>query len=221
MIHDLRAQLVTITAVCDDLTASGLTRQHADDLERIRRAAGLMAARVDDALVDDGARAAAPEPVDVGNVVVMLADQLRPLAAMRGCSLVATVVPGACVLGREPELVSAVQNLVDNAIRHSPAGGVVRCGVTRRRGMVRISVTDSGPGFAEADRERLLRPRERGTTGGAGLGLAIASSTARSQGGQLTVTDAPEGGARVILDLPATAVRPRRRRRQAQRRTAA
>lgn len=94
----------------------------------------------------------------------------------------------------------AVANLVRNAIVHGARSQIV---VTV--GATSITVNDAGPGIAPADRERVLGRFERGngpsTHSGSKLGLAIVNQVAHAHGGSVTITDAPAGGARVVLTL--------------------
>jgi signal transduction histidine kinase len=111
------------------------------------------------------------------------------------------------VRGDRPALERLVRNLRDNAERH--ARGRVEVTVRRARdGRVELTVMDDGPGIPEPDREQVFERFTRLDTarsrdeGGSGLGLAIARATARAHGGDITVTDAPLGGAAFVVVLP-------------------
>lgn len=119
------------------------------------------------------------------------------------------------VRGDAHQLARAIGNLLDNAVRHTPAGGdiVVRCG--READRVCVVVRDSGSGFAPEDLSRAFEPLYRGEasrnreTGGAGLGLAIARRIFRAHGGDLTAANGPDGGAELRGWLPGLdAIRP-------------
>jgi len=107
-------------------------------------------------------------------------------------------------------LVQLLLILVDNALRHSRAGGLVTVAATpdaMARSVV-VTVDDEGPGIPVAEREHVFEPfarlpgaRVRADTG-SGLGLAIARRIATLHGGTLGVDEAPGGGARFILTLP-------------------
>ncbi len=82
------------------------------------------------------------------------------------------------VVGREDDLHSVITNLIGNAIRNAPVGGLVRCSVSMRGGRVQVEVADDGPGIPRDERAQVLRPFVRGAgadarDGGSGLGLAI------------------------------------------------
>ena len=113
--------------------------------------------------------------------------------------------------GDGDRILQIVSNLVENAVRWTPAGGTVRLSAAGVTGGVRIEVADSGPGVPRrASCRRVLAVLLRGQRGGTGLGLAIASELALAMGGSLSVGDAPEGGALFICVLPrASAAAPR------------
>jgi two-component system, OmpR family, sensor kinase len=98
----------------------------------------------------------------------------------------------------------ALDNLVGNAIRHSPPGGVVRVGVRTASGSVTIEVEDDGPGFDPGELEAVFRPFHRGRGAvhdGSGLGLAIVQAIAEAHDGSVEAANRPGGGARVTLVL--------------------
>jgi signal transduction histidine kinase len=104
-------------------------------------------------------------------------------------------------------LRQAIENLVDNAIRHAGRGGTVEVAAERRNGRLHVSVRDSGSGFAEALLPRAFEPFARAdgdrAGDGAGLGLTIVRAVAEAHGGSATARNLEEGGAEVVLDLPA------------------
>ena len=114
------------------------------------------------------------------------------------------------VVGRELLLHELAANLVDNAIRYTPAGGSVLLWVGRRADRVVLAVSDSGPGIIEAEYEKVLMPFYRAQStleanpGGTGLGLAIVRDIAALHGATLALGRADAGGlkAEVIFDAP-------------------
>jgi two-component system, OmpR family, sensor kinase len=103
----------------------------------------------------------------------------------------------------------AIENLLLNAVAHTPRGGQVRAGAQHEAGAIRLTVEDTGPGFDPGFVRHALQPFATGAAPGAGngqavgLGLAIVEAIAQAHGGHATVGNRAGGGARVILVLPA------------------
>ncbi|RME23388.1 MAG: ATP-binding protein [Deltaproteobacteria bacterium] len=103
------------------------------------------------------------------------------------------------------KIKQVVHNLVSNAVRFSPDGGVVDIALRRRGDMIELSVRDHGPGVPEEFRDRLFQPFERSAdqdTQGTGLGLAIVHQIVLHHGGSIEVEQAAGGGARFVVTLP-------------------
>ncbi|MEU6858029.1 ATP-binding protein [Glycomyces sp. NPDC046736] len=158
-----------------------------------------------------------PEPVEVDRIVAEAFDQTRIAAEEKQIELKYTGQEGAEVLGSETQLVTAVKNLVGNAISYSPEATAVEVSTSVRSPsghlagvkMVCIAVRDEGIGIPaeELDRifERFYRvdaARSR-ATGGTGLGLAIVKHVAVNHGGRVEVSSMPEAGSVFTLMLPA------------------
>jgi signal transduction histidine kinase len=109
----------------------------------------------------------------------------------------------------EALLQRVVHNLLENAIRFSPSGGMVRAGATAVQGGVRLDVVDHGPGIPAAERtrvfERFYRVDNSRSNGGAGLGLAIAQWVVVMHGGSIRAEDARPRGCRIVVELPGAA----------------
>jgi len=116
------------------------------------------------------------------------------------------IAPFRAVRGEPTLLREALRNLIDNAIRYTPAGGHVTVGVARREEMLRISVTDDGPGIPKDDRTRVFERFQRGDAAsgtGSGLGLPIARLCAQAMGGDVIYFTPPHGiGAGFAIELP-------------------
>ena len=127
------------------------------------------------------------------------------LAAARGIEL-ALDADSATVRGDREALRTMVRNLVDNAVRYTPAGGRVRVRAGRDgTGGAILEVVDTGPGIPAADRERAFDRfyrRASAPEGGSGLGLAIVKAIADRHGAQVSLGDAPGGGLRVAVAFP-------------------
>jgi two-component system, OmpR family, sensor histidine kinase SenX3 len=151
------------------------------------------------------------EEVSVDAVVAEAVDRNRMTAAARRIELVSGGEPGVTVLGSETQLVTALSNLLDNAIAYSPESTRVAVGVRRREDAVEVSVTDSGIGIAESDLERVFErfyradPARSRATGGTGLGLAIVKHVAGNHGGSVSVWSIEGEGSTFTLRLPTPA----------------
>jgi signal transduction histidine kinase len=107
------------------------------------------------------------------------------------------------VLVDEARLVQVYRNLIDNALQHSRAGSQVLISArSDGDGLVESSVSDSGPGFSEADLPRLFEPFFTRRAGGTGLGLSIVERIVSAHGGRVLAQNRPEGGATVRVWLP-------------------
>jgi signal transduction histidine kinase len=147
------------------------------------------------------------EPVDVSELLAEEAAAHRDRAALRGVRLSVAGDRGVTSVVDSSRLRRALRELLDNAVTYAPDHSAVRVAATIAVTGIRIAVRDQGAGINRADRERLVRPFERGTrtrqpTAGLGMGLALASAVASGHGGQLVLTDAPGGGLEASLELP-------------------
>jgi len=208
VVHDLVAPLTVIRGQCVALARSvpdpGVrVRAAAIDAEAVRLAEALdgIAGLVHPAL----ARRPARTPIDLGEFAAAVAERHRPTAEHAGVRLLIRADgPQATVIGTRSELRRLLDNLLRNALRHTPAGGTIRVAVVLARRRALVTVQDDGPGVHPDDRERIFLPGERGRGArgaGQGLGLAIAREIAQAHGGTLTVADHPTG-ARLVLRLP-------------------
>jgi two-component system sensor histidine kinase MprB len=148
-----------------------------------------------------------PEPIDLVEVVERALDRARRRATTQ-LDVVCRLQPWS-LLGNPNGLERAVLNLLDNAVKFSPDGGVVRVELRPLGdGTAVLEVADSGPGIADADLphvfERFYRSSEARTLPGSGLGLAIVKQVAERHGGTAHAGRAPEGGALFTLRLPGT-----------------
>ncbi len=147
--------------------------------------------------------------MSVAEVVSEAVDRTQTLADGRGISLVSVEsVPGTMVIGDRRQLVSALQNLLENAIKYSDSGSSVEVSVRRADGDVLIDVRDRGVGIPAKELDRIFerfyrvdRARSR-ETGGTGLGLSIARHIAHNHGGDILVHSIEGAGSTFTLKLP-------------------
>lgn len=145
------------------------------------------------------------EPLSLPDIAHRCAEIWLPAALKKGIDLGFELAP-VTVVGSPLLIQELLGNLVDNAIRYTPGGGnvTVRCGP--QDGLACLVVEDNGPGVAPADRAAVFNRFHRvaGSPGdGCGLGLAIVREIARQHGGDVILDEAPGGGARFTVLLPA------------------
>lgn len=168
-----------------------------------------MTAMVEDLLLlarsDSGAIALERLPVDLGDVAADGASALVKPASDAGVTIEVDPQP-AVVTGDQARLRQLVMILVDNAIRHSPSGGVVTVAVWSDGAGATLSVEDQGPGIRPEDLPHVFERFYRAASapgGGTGLGLAIAKWIVERHGGRIEVGDRASGGASFTVHLPA------------------
>jgi len=205
--HDLRTPLTSlrllVDAIDDDLVSDSATRD-----EYLRRISANVHALT--ALIDDLFELSRLESGDIrwemGNVMLdelvqETIEAMRPHAEAGAVVVRAELAPELATARGNPEQIQRVLfNLIQNAIRHTPAdGSVVVRAAPASGGAIEIEVADSGPGIAVVDRERVFEPFFQGgdrvsrSDGGAGLGLAISRAIVEAHGGRIWLADAERG----------------------------
>ena len=157
------------------------------------------------------------EELSAKKVVRAAVDQNRVAAETRRIEIAMRGEKDAMVLGDESLLVTAIHNLISNAIQYSPDDSRIGIGVRALDGVVEIAVTDQGEGIPEEDLDRVFerffrvdQARSR-NTGGTGLGLAIVKHAVQNHGGEVRVWSQPGRGSTFTIRLPeAATVRPPR-----------
>lgn len=208
--HDLRTPLGTIRAAATDLLdesdgeADRATRRHLlelidHDAQRLDRLVAnlLSLSRIE----ADGLRPARV-PTDLGELVRSTAQRLGERTG--GVEVVTRVDDDLPLVSIDPVMFDqVVTNLVENAVRHSPAGTAVELELTRPQpGPLRLTVSDRGPGVAPDDAELIFQPFRSGQiAGSSGVGLAICRAILAAHGGTIHVDERPGGGARFTVEL--------------------
>ena len=149
-------------------------------------------------------------PVEVQNIIAEAIDATKIVAEQQHIqvSISDEAEPGR-IFGDEPQLVTALSNLISNAIKYSPTHTKVGVGSRRVENMIEISVTDQGPGIPESDVERIFErfyrvdPARSRDTGGTGLGLAIVKHVCANHGGECVVWSQVGQGSTFTLRIPA------------------
>ncbi len=213
--HDLQTPLTAIRVQIEAL-ADGVV----DDPATVQRYLRTTQRQVNDLslLIDDLFQMA---QLDAGGLVIqtaacsladLISDTLESFSALareRGVTLAGAVAPGVDpVTVDAPRIGRLLNNLIGNALRHTPAGGWVKVSAEREGAQVRLTVADTGEGISPADLPHIFERFYRGEksrsrdTGGAGLGLAIVRGIVRAHGGDITAESQPGAGTTFHIRLP-------------------
>ncbi len=212
--HELRTPISTILGAASSLndarvdgdTRDTLVHDIQDAAERLNR---LVANLLDISRLESGRLTLKLEWSDVSDLIgVALSSAERRLA---GHPVTLDVPPDLPLIQIDFVLMEqALVNILDNAAVYTPPGTPIHVSARRRDDAVEIAVADRGPGLP-TDPDRLFEKFFRGPTaasGGTGLGLAIVKGLVESHGGSIRAENEPEGGARFVITLPATATAP-------------
>jgi signal transduction histidine kinase len=209
--HDLRTPLADLRVMVEAID-DGVV----EDLPSLRRYANQMRRAVDSLvlLVDDlfelsqldaGAIEHEQERGRLDEVVRSAVAACHGQATQKGLT-VSALLDGTENAPCSPRLVRVLQNLLQNAIRHTPADGTIRIEAHRSPAGLEVAVQDSGEGIAPGALDRIFEPFWRADParggGGAGLGLALAKRIVEALGGSIAVRSEPDHGARFELVLP-------------------
>ncbi len=210
--HELRTPLAIMKAELD--LAQSRPRTNSELLAAVRSAseeADRLASLAETLLVysraEDGRMPLHRQETHLDELLQDACSALAPQAAAVGVEVRAE--PGGVTAFVDPVRVrQAIENVIRNALAHTPRGGLVRAGAARRDGNVCVTIEDTGSGFDPAFLPRAFEPFARGEAeaagadGGAGLGLAIVQAITQAHRGRATAENRPEGGARLTLLFP-------------------
>jgi two-component system, OmpR family, sensor histidine kinase KdpD len=210
--HDLRTPLTTIKALAHDIRIDGDDRAATieEEADRLNR---MVADLLDLSRLAGGALTLRPELNAAEDLVGAALDRVSGAARER--TLNASIDPSEPLLVGRFDFVHALRalvNLIENALKHSPADAPVDVTARRAGEALEFEVADRGPGVPAVERERIFQPFYRPAVtlpdagGGAGLGLSIARGLAEAQGGSVGYEPREGGGSRFILRLPAADV---------------
>ncbi|PYO50240.1 MAG: hypothetical protein DMD72_02965, partial [Gemmatimonadetes bacterium] len=197
--HDLRNPLNTISM-----------ETRASQLRIIKRAGERANRLIQDLLsvttIEAGRLSIAPRKVSVADLFNEAWEMLEPVAREKGLKLVVNAADDLPAVRADPaRLLQVISNLVGNAIKFTPSGGLITLSTVRSEGQVVCSVSDTGPGIPPAQIPRLFGKfwqAERGDSRGVGLGLAIARGIVEAHGGTITVDSAVGRGSVFSFAVP-------------------
>jgi len=213
--HELRTPLATLRAAVDSLAADAGDQGHvagvAAILDRhVRRLEGLTEDLLDLHSVEGAGRRPALEPISAGSIAAWIRSQFAERAAGRGLALEVTAgAPDDTFASDRHVLELILRNLIDNAIKFTPAGGRVACDIQRDAGRMRLRVADTGVGIRPEDRPHLFErffqadaSRTGGAARGSGLGLAIVKHACERLGATISIESEPGRGTTATVLVP-------------------
>jgi len=210
--HDLRTPLTAIQgfaqALVDGTAGESPTREQAagaiyEESLRMRR---MIDTLLELARFDAGQVQLQLQPLDLVQLTRHRLDHFQPRARETGITLKIEATAPVTLSGDAARLEQVLDNLLDNALRHTPAGGKITVTVRSAPPFGEITVTDNGPGIPAADLERIFErfyraEKSRGGQG-MGLGLAIVREIVQSHGGSIHAESVVDLGTRFIIQLP-------------------
>ncbi len=214
--HELKTPLTSIQgfaqAILDGAAATHETQHRAADIiyteaERMRR---LVDNLLDLARLDAGIQNLDRTPLDLRLILSTTVEKFSLRAQTQSVTLISTLPPALPALsGDADRLAQVFTNLLDNALKHTPTGGMVTLAATPTPAGVEISISDTGPGIPPDDLARIFErfyqvDKSRAKPGGLGLGLAISHDIVEAHQGRLTAESVVGAGARFIVRLPLT-----------------
>jgi hypothetical protein len=200
--HDLRSPLGRLVRHLEEAAGDGVPEEQQklrieQALGEAEAVLGTATALLDISRIDAGIGAEQFTTVDLGRLAADVAELYEAAAEERGVRILCSPAPGLTIRGHDQLLALALSNLVDNALKHAPAGTEIRVEAIDDDGRPALVVGDRGPGVPEADRERALGrfvrldPSRGGP--GAGLGLALVAAVARMHDATIDLEDNSPG----------------------------
>jgi len=208
--HELRSPLARLQAAADLMRQQ--PERSAEFVERIERDSGRMDKLVGELLtlarLDAGMAGKLDEIVDLGEIIDDIASDARFEADAKTCTVAIELNGALRVRGCRDMLHRALENVVRNAVNHSPEHCIIgiEAEPDAMPGYLRIAVFDQGPGVFDGDLDSIFKPFFRSgpsrSYSGYGLGLAIARRVIEAHGGDIVAANRPTGGLTVTLRLP-------------------
>lgn len=222
--HELRTPLAQIRMFAETLRLGRVRgeAERARSVEIIDQEARRLSSLVDNVLLFSRAERRAVRlerrPEALAALVREAAETFAPLATARRMGVRLSLDERVTASVDRDAIRQVMLNLLDNAVKYGPAGQTVDVELAWADGLARIAVRDRGPGIPPRERTRIFAPFVRlvrdaeSAVGGSGIGLSVVAQLAALHGGRARVEDAPGGGARFVVELPAEHVAPAERR---------
>jgi signal transduction histidine kinase len=206
--HEVRNPLFSISANLDAFESRyGKEGEHAGIITLLRSETSRLVSLMNDLLDYGRPGREKPAPQHLEDVATQAVSACASLASHHRVRVLNRISPGLgpVVMDRK-RIAQVLQNLLANAVQHSPEGGTVTIEAqevgARDQAWLECSVSDSGPGFPPEDLPRIFEPFFTRRRGGTGLGLSIVQRIMEMHGGTIVAANRPQGGAIVSLRLP-------------------
>jgi len=208
--HDLRTPLTRLRAGAETALQQtndpAATREAlADCIEETDRIQRLLETLLDISAAENGVLKLEREPVDISGLLQGVAELYVLVAEEKAIALQVAPATGLSAWADSTRLRQVMANLVDNAVKYTPAGGSVWLGAEARGGRVAVTVRDTGPGIPPGEQEKIWQRLYRGdhsrSQRGLGLGLSVVKALVEAHGGTATVANHPAGGAVFTIEL--------------------
>lgn len=209
--HELRTPLAVLRGELEAIQ-DGVRQFTPESVASLQAEVGTLTKLVNDlhqlSMSDEGALAYQKAPVDVVTLLEMAAGAFRERFASRGLTLRVAFPESAIVFGDRDRLMQLFNNLLENSLRYTDAGGQLLISVSAAAPRVILTFADSAPGVSDEQLSRLFERfyRAEGSrnraSGGSGLGLAICVNIVEAHGGTLRAAHSPFGGVSITVELP-------------------
>ena len=209
--HELRTPLAVLRGELEAIQ-DGVRKFTPESVSSLQAEVGTLTKLVDDlhqlSMSDEGALAYQKAPVDIVSLLEMAGGAFRERFAGRGLALNLSLPESATVFGDRDRLLQLFNNLLENSLRYTDAGGQLLIEARKTAQHVTLTFADSGPGVTDEQLEMLCERFYRAessrnrASGGSGLGLAICVNIAAAHGGRLSAAHSPFGGVSITVELP-------------------
>ena len=209
--HDMRSPLARIRAISEVAVGSTATnhahkKAAATTIEECDRLLQMINATLDVAEAEAGTAAADVQTVDMSELASDACELFEPVAEERGIELTTVLDAGCSIRGNVQSLQRMLANLLDNALKYTPAKGRVGINLGCADGCIKVAVADTGIGIPKSDHsrifERFYRCDQSRSETGCGMGLSFSQAVARAHGGDISVTSEPGKGTTFTITFP-------------------
>ncbi|MDU5452503.1 two-component system sensor histidine kinase BaeS [Pseudescherichia vulneris] len=209
--HELRTPLAVLRGELEAIQ-DGVRQFTPESVASLQAEVGTLTKLVDDlhqlSMSDEGALAYQKAPMDVITLLEIAAGAFRERFASRGLTLSVSLPESAIVFGDRDRLMQLFNNLLENSLRYTDAGGQLLISATVKPTTLAMTFADSGPGVSDEQLSRLFERfyRTEGSrnraSGGSGLGLPICVNIVEAHGGTIAAAHSPFGGVSITVELP-------------------